>query len=1394
MIQPSLILQEHAHYNLSVIGNTEATSAYAYPSIEKEQYKLNTNNLSSITIGKAAGSNISFQNPNLLDIQASINNENGIWYLISNNDKRAYVYHNDKRVVKNVKLHVGDIIFIHGLKLLWMDQFIRVSKVPSLAINGMTAFQETPLDNTKYTAVSEDEMSIDLYDEDSFFSHTPRLRTVIEEQEINIDPPPPNQEDSNTLPAFLSLGTSLAMIASSLMSGYNAIYGLVTKTKTLAETLPNIIIFLAMMIGSIIVPRLIRRYQRKLKKEREKLRQEKYGKYLDDFEKRLDTIVKEQSQIMHENIFDIETSKNVILTKNRHLWNREITADDFLNLRIGIGSVSPKLSIHAPEEHFTLDDDNLLERVYALKDKYKLMEKVPVALSLLDDRISAIISNVSFSKQFIDGLILQLIALHSAIDLIITDEYRDLRDIPFINNILKSDTNLGFSLLMFEDALKNLPQECNRFVEIGETESGMFSKELNSQTQIKFAAEYNPMIDMKEMVSLVADIPFQTKEEAYSFPSSLSFLDIFKVGKIEQLNIQNRWASNNPTNSLSAEIGVHNNGEIFKLDLHEKYHGPHGLIAGSTGSGKSEFIITYILSMAVNYHPDEVQFVLIDYKGGGLAGAFENRETGLNIPHLAGTITNLDTSDMNRTLVSIESELTRRQTKFNEVRDAVGESTMDIYKYQKLYREGVIKEPISHLFIISDEFAELKSQQPEFMDQLISTSRIGRSLGVHLILATQKPTGVVNDQIWSNSKFKVCLRVQSRSDSMEMLKRPEAANLKEAGRFYLQIGYDEYFDIGQAGWGGAKYVPSERIIKKVDDSINFVDNTGNSIKSINDVVKKEQQNEELGDQLTNVVRYLADIAKKENIKSQKLWLAPLSETIFIKNLSQKYEYKAEPYKINPIIGEYDAPKKQEQGLLSLDLSNNGNTMICGMGGSGKENLLSTILYSTAINHSPEEVNFYILDYGAETLTAFANIPHVGDVVLVDESEKLVNLLAMIAKEFERRKKLFAEYAGSYSEYNRSSGKKEPLMVIVLNSYEGFIEAYPRLTEAFNQFIRDGSKYGIVFIITASASNSIRSRVAQNLTNKLCLQLPNQNDYRDYFGAPRGLFPANKFGRGVSLLYDNPSEFQSALISEVEEINTSIRALSDELNRKYQTKAKRIPILPPVVRVDDILFEMKGLKMLPIGIEKNSLEAYVYDFTLSNMNLISATYISNHINFFYAIVKEILTIENISLEIIDVMGIYNKKHEGVKIHKNKFEETINAVAQHINNESSYSSHKVYLILGLSTLKEKLKSNFVPVYESIFNASKNLEKTTFIFADDYASLQKIQIENWYRNNVDNSYGIWLGEDVGSQMALNISSLTVEDKKINFPYISYPIYKGRHMIVRYVVEPQEDETNEE
>lgn len=323
-----------------------------------------------------------------------------------------------------------------------------------------------------------------------------------------------------------------------------------------------------------------------------------------------------------------------------------------------------------------------------------------------------------------------------------------------VNSILSLKSNLGLSLIACADKMHSLPRQCRTVIAV-EGEGGYLLDRDDPSGNRK-------LIDLDELVSLdeaesfaryVARARLDLDAEGDELPDRLGFLEMFGASTVERLNVLAHWRQNNASNSLAACVGVDALGEPFMLNLHEDFHGPHGLIAGTTGSGKSEFIIAYILSMAINYSPEDVAFVLIDYKGGGLAKAFDNDR--FKLPHVAGTITNLDGAAITRSLVSVKSELKRRQALFNEAREVIGGDNVDIYKYLDLYHQGRVAEQCPHLIIVADEFAELKQQEPEFMDELISAARIGRSLGVHLILATQKPSGVVNDQIWSNSRFKI---------------------------------------------------------------------------------------------------------------------------------------------------------------------------------------------------------------------------------------------------------------------------------------------------------------------------------------------------------------------------------------------------------------------------------------------------------------------------------------------------------------------------------------------------------------------------------------------------------------------------------------------------------------
>ena len=1472
--QDKIVLSNYMCVPLNVVGNNDYLCMFCLPSVEECEISYEVGRMDTIKLGKSFENNIVYEQNMMLPNHALIKFQNNLWYIMpAAADPKIYIYVNNKRVFSPTVINVGDVIFMNGLRIIWMKRFIKIPMASDLyKIRDMLTFgDKLSISNKNYTEVSEADSNMQLYSENDYFSHTPRIRSVVEKEVVKVDAPPNRQDKENDMPFLLSIGSSFTMLGMSSITIYNIISKVSTGMVDLSTQVPGIIMCSTMIIGSLVIPSITKVWQGKLAKKREKLRQDKYSHYLGEKELKFNALKRKQEQIFIDNYPNLSICLSTLEKRSRLLWNREIKDDDFIEVRLGIGDRPSLIELSAPEESFSLDDDNLFQAVCTLGKKYELLNNVPITVSFKDQIVTALILSNKKVNDFLNGIMLQLITYHSPLDLkiviitdelndyrwnyvkyiphcwsddksvrffatnqedikslssyldvefnsrvekkaeketaskevnkekyeeyelydsyylIITDNFKSVRNLSFTNDLLENQFNYGFSMVILEENMKNLPKECQKFIVIDDAESGMFSGKIKEEDTIKFQAEYANGLNMYNIGRVVGNIPVQGKDAESQLPGSLPFLEMYNVGKIEQLNIRNRWLNSDPMQSLQAPVGVHTNGELFKLDLHEKFDGPHGLIAGSTGSGKSEFIITYVLSMAINYDPKEVQFVLIDYKGGGLAGAFENRELGISIPHLAGTITNLDTAEMNRTLVSIESELKRRQRKFNEVREQTGESTMDIYKYQKLYRDGVIDTPISHLFIVSDEFAELKAQQPEFMAQLVSTARIGRSLGVHLILATQKPSGVVNDQIWSNSKFKVCLKVQSRADSMEMLKRPEAASIKETGRFYLQVGYDEYFDIGQSAWSGEKYVPVERIIKKIDDSIVFVDNFGNTIKKVNDIQKKEVKSVDVGDQLTNIVKHLQKIAEADKLKVEKLWLPSLRKVITLEKLLKKYKYSSDANEYLPIIGEYDAPDLQKQGLLKFDLLNDGNILIYGVPGSGKENIITTIIYSLALFHSPKEINFYVGDFGAETLKTLQKIPHVGDVFVTEEKDKLDNLIKMLNKELERRKKEYSEYGGNFKEYCKVSGNKENVIVVALNNYENFIDTYPRMMDSFVNLFRDGVKYGIFFIVTTAVASAVRTRVAQSFLNKIGLKMANDYDYRDLLGSPKGLIPVDNYGRGiVSIDGKFIYEFQTVDICDRESKTQFIREKGEILAKKYpKMKAKKIPVLPQIAYVEDVEFELKGLDCVPIGIEKNSLEVYVYNFLEHKINLIAAKSLKNHIYFIYALIKQMISLKDVNVHVVDAMSIYRGDYPEIDVFADDLEKAFVSMYKSVQNDKSSKIKNVYLCIGVSEFKKRVSSKYGEHFEKLFKEAEKCKNTTFLFFDDSDGYKHIQTENWYKENINNTFGIWLGEDIGVQVALGVMSLSMEDRQTVFPCIGYPIYQGKHMTVKYVVD---------
>ncbi len=1424
-----VVLSEYHFYSIKNDSEKSLYYLYAIPDVEKTYVSYEILNDAILNIGRSSSNDIVYDNSLVSDEHAKLEFNNNTWVITDNNSKTG-VYVNDKKIDNNYVLSYGDIIFIAGLKIIIMKKFLLINNVLNTVSIKTNMLKEMakPSYFVDETKEKDEDLNRNLYAKEEYFYRSPRFIEDIVKETVSFDNPPAkvNVEEGSLI---LTIGPMFTMALTSFTTAFTTINNITNKNMTLKEALPSLIMAGSMFVSMLIWPLISRVLDRKRKKKKAAERIKKYEDYLAGKTRDIDSIIENQSTTLRDKYISLDECANIILRKKSNLWQRSINQKDFLALRLGMGDMPIFADINYSKQDFTLEDDELREKIEKIVEERKMLTNVPIVYSMIEKYITSIIGTNSLIHEFFKGQLLQLITYHSyeflkivvltdkenassfdyfhnlpylfddmhqirffASDLdetkeislyleriyqdrkankanyvdtppyyvIITDNYHMYRDVEIIKDILSDGTNYGFSLLIFSEKLQNLPSECKNFINVNKERSGIFESEISVGNQREFKTElcndFNVNID--DCIKKISNIPIEFNSDDKTLPNTISFLEMYNVGKVEQLNVLQRYQSNNSQKSLAVPVGVEKSGSLLKLDLHEKYHGPHGLIAGMTGSGKSEFIITYILSMAANFSPQDVSFILIDYKGGGLAGAFENRETGVSLPHLAGTITNLDVSEMNRSLSSIQSELRRRQQIFNETRDKLGESTVDIYKYQKFFKEGKVEEAIPHLFIISDEFAELKSQQPDFMDQLIQAARIGRSLGVHLILATQKPSGVVNDQIWSNSRFRVCLKVQEKSDSNEMIKTPDAAFLKQAGRFYLQVGYNELFALGQSAWCGAQYYPTEKIKKKVDQSVVVIDNVSNVIAQNDD--SSTTQVKSSGEELNNVLNHIITVCNENHLKSGKLWLEKILSHIYVDKLAIKYDYHEEAFKLNPIIGEFDDPNNQRQDLLTINLTEDGNTSIYGSSGSGKELLLSSMIYSIITNHSPEEVSIYIIDFGSGVLGSFRNAPQVGDFILPSEEDKINNIFKLLDDELERRKKLFVNYNGDYQSYIAKSGNKVPYILLFINNYDVFQDTFD-FEDVMNKISRECAKYGIIIIPTINTTGGMRYKLRQNFKSDITLQFNDQDDYSMIIGNTHKLYPADIYGRGLVKL-DNIYEFQTAHIFNEEEEKNGLDKVINELNSKYAMKAPKIPVVPDVVLVSDVISELKDLSRVPVGINKEYISTESFNFKDNYVTLVADNDDSiSRNNFTISLTKVLSNLKNNNLILIDVDSKLASNYEKVSYVNSNFDEVINKVCDsmeyqykvYVDNNYNTSSlvntnTTVVIIDGftklLSRISESVKKRFL---EAIKNA-KDLGQFCLIVVDRVDNLKKLEYDEWYKKVIQNNYGIWIGNGVADQ----------------------------------------------
>ena len=601
-----------------------------------------------------------------------------------------------------------------------------------------------------------------------------------------------------------------------------------------------------------------------------------------------------------------------------------------------------------------------------------------------------------------------------------------------INQYLFFEHGLGVGCLMAARKMAQLPKQCTEIVTLSESGGEMYNTARASERQSFCPDEIDPAI-LRAFGQSMRPLYCDEGIAVSSLPKDYTLYRMLGVESMTAFDIGKSWASSNLLTSAlapSAPIGILEDGEqiIFSSPPTGDNGGAHALVAGTTGSGKSEVLLTILISLALCYPPEEVSFLVIDFKGDSIAGKL----TGL--PHLRGVITSLDGDELRRSLVSIGAENKKRLKLFkeyNERHPSEKKKISDIRDYTEKYRQGKVNEPLPHLFIVVDEFAEMKKQLPDIMDQFLSVAQIGRSLGVHLILATQSPSGVVDGKIRANIFKQLCLKVANTGESRDMIGSDLASRIKDPGRGYLKI--DDSLQLFQSAYGGGK-------LRLSDGSEST--------------------------QIRETVDAIADYCRVHGIqKLPDVFCPPLPARTAFSLLCSEHA-SARPFGQLP-IGLRDDPATQFMGEYSLDVFSR-NTLIVGSQMMGKTNLLQTILRGAAEMYGPDDVNIYILEFASLFLKNYEALPQVGGVVTLRETEKITNLFRLLKEQIEqRRQKFMARGVSTYAAYRESGARDLPQILLLVDNLAAAKEYFPLDNDPLLSICREGLTLGISVVATAA---------------------------------------------------------------------------------------------------------------------------------------------------------------------------------------------------------------------------------------------------------------------------------------------------------------------------------------
>ena len=622
----------------------------------------------------------------------------------------------------------------------------------------------------------------------------------------------------------------------------------------------------------------------------------------------------------------------------------------------------------------------------------------------------------------------------------------------------------GIAGLVYAPTVDRLPAACTTVVDLQGTDGAARCTDPRGERVVEQLLVAGVETDVARQVALdlaAVDDP-EIVDPAGQLPQTVSLLGLLGLrgGRPTPQALLQRWQTGSRP---VVPIGLTEQGPMV-LDL--AADGPHGLIAGTTGAGKSELLRSIVAGLAATVSPEELTFVLIDYKGGS---AFD---VCARLPHTVGLVTDLDEQLGERALQCLEAELRFRERVLREA----GAADLDAYR---TLREGDAMPALPslpRLLVAVDEFATLAAELPDFIDRLVSVAQRGRSLGVHLLLATQRPAGAVSDNIRANTNLRIALRVQDAADSTDVIGSPVAADLTRRlpGRGYVRLGPGELMTFQAALATAASTVSAPRVAVRpfaagVDGAL-----TGSQHRACSDLELL-------------VEAACAAFAQSGLAAPRRPWPQPLPGTVFLEDVSGEADRAG-------VVGLADDPQQQCQYPYRVD-PREGNVLLYGVSGSGTSTALATI--ALALGHR-DDVDCYVIDAGSQMLAPLAELPHVGAVIGAGDRERQERLVRFLTKELGARR---GAVAG-----NGMLDPGTPTIVVLLDNYASFASGFDDLQgmsvlDAFARIVADGPALRMVVMASADRMTAVPPAVAATIPQRLVFRLPDRHDYASFGLSP-----------------------------------------------------------------------------------------------------------------------------------------------------------------------------------------------------------------------------------------------------------------------------------------------------